>query len=97
MYVEVPEYAGPLAFFKRHYNGDYSLGRSYWVNNTLVAWFAPLLEDMSEAELAAVASKEARDKDLNAACSAGVKYLGAINRLPVADKARTMRVLYSGN
>ena len=57
----------------------------------------PLLEDMSEAELAAVASKEARDKDLNAACSAGVKYLGAINRLPVADKARTMRVLYSGN
>ena len=57
----------------------------------------PLLEDMSEAELAAVASKEARDKDLNAACSAGVKYLGAINRLPVADKARTMRILYSGN
>ena len=38
-----PVYVGPLAFFKRHYNGDYSLARSYWVNNTLVSWFAPLL------------------------------------------------------
>jgi hypothetical protein len=57
----------------------------------------PLLEDMSATELASIASKEARGKDLNAACSAGVKYLGAINSLPAADKARTMRVLYSGN
>lgn len=43
MNLEVPNYTGPLAFFKKHYNGDYSLGRSYWVNNTLVSWFAPLL------------------------------------------------------
>jgi hypothetical protein len=43
MNEEFPVYAGPLAFFKRHYNGDYSLARSYWVNNTLVSWFAPLL------------------------------------------------------
>jgi len=43
MNEEFPAYAGPLVFFKRHYNGDYSLARSYWVNNTLVSWFAPLL------------------------------------------------------
>ena len=43
MNEELPTYSGPLAFFKRHYNGDYSLARSYWVNNTLVSWFAPLL------------------------------------------------------
>lgn len=38
-----PEYTGPLAFFRRHYNGDYSLPRSYWVNSFLVSLFAPLL------------------------------------------------------
>lgn len=37
----VPEYRGPLAFFRRHYNGDYSLARSYWVNTLLVSLFAP--------------------------------------------------------
>lgn len=39
----VPEYKGPFAFFRRHYNGDYSLARSYWVNTFLVSLFAPVL------------------------------------------------------
>lgn len=39
----IPEYTGPLAFFRRHYNGDYSLARSYWVNTFLVSQFAPVL------------------------------------------------------
>lgn len=39
----VPEYTGPFAFFRRHYNGDYSLARSYWVNTFLVSLFAPVL------------------------------------------------------
>jgi hypothetical protein len=30
-------YFGPFAFFSRHFNGDYSLGRSYWVNTLLGA------------------------------------------------------------
>lgn len=38
----IPEYKGPLAFFRRHYNGDYSLGRSYWLNTFVVSLFAPL-------------------------------------------------------
>lgn len=38
-----PEYKGPLAFFRRHYNGDYSLARSYWINTFLVSAFAPAL------------------------------------------------------
>src|SRR5207247_3250684 len=37
----IPEYKGPLAFFRRHYNGDYSMARSYWVNTFLVSLFAP--------------------------------------------------------
>lgn len=36
-------YQGPLAFFRKHWNGDYSLGRSYWVNTLLVSLFAPAL------------------------------------------------------
>ncbi len=39
----VPEYKGPLAFFRRHYNGDYSLARSYWVNTLLVSLFSPVV------------------------------------------------------
>lgn len=39
----IPEYTGPLAFFRRHYNGDYSLARSYWVNTLLVSLFAPVV------------------------------------------------------
>ena len=39
----IPEYKGALAFFRRHYNGDYSLARSYWVNTFLVSLFAPVL------------------------------------------------------
>tara|TARA_R110002110_G_scaffold331227_1_gene542412 strand:- start:1773 stop:3305 length:1533 start_codon:yes stop_codon:yes gene_type:complete len=39
----VPEYTGYLAFFRKHYNGDYSLGRSYWVNTFLVVLFAPIV------------------------------------------------------
>lgn len=38
-----PEYKGVLAFFRRHYNGDYSLARSYWINTFLVSLSAPLL------------------------------------------------------
>lgn len=38
----IPEYKGPLAFFYRHYNGDYSLARSYWVNMLLVSMLAPV-------------------------------------------------------
>lgn len=41
--VPILNYKGPLAFFRRHYNGDYSLGRSYWVNTFLVSLFAPVL------------------------------------------------------
>ena len=36
-------YQGPFAFFRKHLNGDYSLGRSYWVNTLLITLFAPLL------------------------------------------------------
>ena len=36
-------YSGPFSFFRKHYNGDYSLGRSYWVNTFLIQLFAPLL------------------------------------------------------
>ena len=39
----VPQYTGPLAFFRQHYNGDYSLARSYWVNTLLVSLFAPVV------------------------------------------------------
>ena len=41
--LSTPEYKGPLTFFRRHYNGDYSLGRSYWVNTALVSLFAPVV------------------------------------------------------
>lgn len=36
-------YSGPLTFLKKHFNGDYSLARSYWVNMLLISMFAPLL------------------------------------------------------
>lgn len=36
-------YSGPLAFLKKHFNGDYTLARSYWVNTFLISLFAPLL------------------------------------------------------
>lgn len=39
----VRDYRGPLAFVRRHYNGDYSLARAYWVNTFLLSLFAPLL------------------------------------------------------
>jgi hypothetical protein len=29
-------YTGPFAFFSKHLHGDYSLGRSYWVNTILI-------------------------------------------------------------
>jgi len=32
-----------FGFLRRHYNGDYSLARSYWVNTLLLSLFAPLL------------------------------------------------------
>lgn len=41
--LDYPEYKGPFAFFRRHYNGDYSLARSYWVNTFLVSAFAPVM------------------------------------------------------
>ncbi len=36
-------YREPLAFFRKHWNGDYSLGRSYWINTFLVSLVAPTL------------------------------------------------------
>lgn len=39
----IPDYKGPLAFFRQHYNGDYSLARSYWVNTLLISLFAPAI------------------------------------------------------
>jgi N-methylhydantoinase A/oxoprolinase/acetone carboxylase beta subunit len=57
----------------------------------------PLMQDLSEAEMAAIGSKEVRKKDLDVACSASVKYLGALNRLPTAIKARTLRIIYSND
>lgn len=38
-----PTYSGPFAFFRKHFNGDYSLGRSYWINTFLLSIYAPLL------------------------------------------------------
>ncbi|MES2187303.1 MAG: hypothetical protein V4505_22325 [Pseudomonadota bacterium] len=35
--------AGAPGFFRRHWRGDYSLARSYWVHSLLIQWFAPLL------------------------------------------------------
>lgn len=37
------EYKGPLAFIRRHYNGDYALARSYWAHMVPVSLFAPAL------------------------------------------------------
>lgn len=37
------KYRGPFAFFSKHWNGDYSLARSYWLNTLLVSLFAPAL------------------------------------------------------
>jgi hypothetical protein len=34
---------GWFSFFGKHFNGDYSLGRSYWVNTFLIQLFAPVL------------------------------------------------------
>lgn len=36
-------YTGAFAFFKKHLNGDYSLGRSYWINTFLILMIAPLI------------------------------------------------------
>lgn len=41
--IKNENYQGPLAFFRKHLNGDYSLGRSYWLNTFLVLLFAPAL------------------------------------------------------
>lgn len=41
--LPMPEYKGPFSFFRRHFNGDYSLARSYWVNTLLISIFAPLV------------------------------------------------------
>ena len=56
-----------------------------------------LLDDFSEDEMAAMGSKAVRDKNLNVACAAAVKYLEALNRQPASTKARTMRILFSSN
>jgi len=72
--------------------------RAIKVNDEQVeAAIGPLLVDLSEEEMAAIGSKEARDKDLDVACSAVVKYLGALNRLPSANKVLTLRIIYSSN
>lgn len=41
--IQTTNYHGSTAFFRKHFNGDYSLGRSYWVNTLLVSLFAPAL------------------------------------------------------
>lgn len=41
--IPIPEYKGPLGVLRRHYNGDYSLARSYWGNTLLITLFAPTL------------------------------------------------------
>jgi hypothetical protein len=74
------------------------IARAVKVNAKQVeAAVGPLLQDLSEKELAAIGSKLARDKDLEVACSAAIKYLGALNRLPAATKGRTLRVIYSSD
>ena len=35
-----PGQVDPAGFFRRHYRGDYSLGRSYWAHTFLVQWLA---------------------------------------------------------
>lgn len=37
-----PGQVAPVGFFRRHYRGDYSLGRSYWAHTFLVQWLALL-------------------------------------------------------
>ena len=32
---------GPFGFLRRHWNGEYSLARSYWINTFLITLFAP--------------------------------------------------------
>ena len=32
---------GPFGFLRRHWNGEYSLARSYWINTLLITLFAP--------------------------------------------------------
>jgi hypothetical protein len=39
----VTTYSGPLWFFRKHLNGDYSLGRSYWVHTVPIQLFTHLL------------------------------------------------------
>jgi hypothetical protein len=74
------------------------IARAVKVNAKQVeAAVGPLLQDLSDKELAAIGSKLARDKDLEVACSAAIKYLGALNRLPAATKGRTLRVIYSSD
>lgn len=41
--IQNTNYHGPTAFFRKHWNGDYSLARSYWINTLLVSLFAPAL------------------------------------------------------
>ena len=74
------------------------ISRAIKVNDKQIeAAVGPLLVDLSDSELAAFVSKESRDKDIDVACSAAVKYIGALNRLPSSTKAHTLRILYSSN
>lgn len=34
-------YDWPFHFFQKHWNGEYSLARSYWINTLLISLFAP--------------------------------------------------------
>lgn len=34
-FLVTQKYRGPWSFFRRHFNGDYSLGRSYWLHTVL--------------------------------------------------------------
>jgi len=56
-----------------------------------------LLGDLSDQELAAFSSKEGRESDKDLACLASVKYLNALAALPDAEKAKSLRIIYSMN
>jgi hypothetical protein len=36
-WMQTRDYSGPFAFFLKHWRGDYSLARSYWLNSTLAS------------------------------------------------------------
>jgi hypothetical protein len=56
-----------------------------------------LLGYLSDQELAAFSSKKGRESNKDLACLASVKYLNALAALPDAEKAKSLRIIYSMN